>query len=40
MVAHTLEVAFKILPLDDYRASAIIGVETERLGMEEVLVEE
>ena len=40
MVAHTLEIALEVLQLDDYRASAVIGVKAERLGMEEVLVKE
>ena len=40
MVAHTLEVAFKIFSLNDHRTPAIVGVETERLSIEQVLVEE
>ena len=40
MIAHTLEVAFKILSLDDHRTSAVVGMKTERLGLKEVLVEE
>ena len=40
MIAHALEVAFKILSLDDHRAPAIVGVKTERLSLQEVLVEE
>jgi hypothetical protein len=35
-----LEVAFKILSLDDHRASAVVRVKTERLSLQEVLVEE
>ena len=30
----------EVLALDDHRASAIVRVETERLGLQEVLVEE
>ena len=40
MVAHTLEIALEVLQLDDYRASAVIGVKAERLGLQEVLVKE
>lgn len=40
MIAHTLEVVLEILATDDYRTPAIIGMEAERLGLEEVLVEE
>ena len=40
MVAHALEVALKVLSLDDHRASAVVRMETERLGLEEVLIEE
>jgi hypothetical protein len=40
MVANALEVAFKILSLDDHRASAVVRVKTERLSLQEVLVEE
>ena len=40
MVAHALEVALEVLPLDDYRATAVIGVKTERISLEEVLIEE
>ena len=37
---YILEVSLKILQLDDHRASAVVGMETERLSIEEVLVEE
>ena len=40
MIAHTLEVALEVLQLDDYRTPAIVGVETERLSIEQVLIEE
>ena len=40
MVAHALEVALEILSLDDHCATAVIGVKTERLGLQEVLVQE
>ena len=40
MVAHALEVALKVLSLDDHRASAVVRVETERLSLQEVLVKE
>ena len=40
LVAYELEVALEILSLDDYRASAIVRVKTERLSLQEVLVEE
>ena len=40
MIAHALEVALEVLPLDDHCATAVIGVKTERLGLQEVLVEE
>jgi hypothetical protein len=40
MVAHALEVSLKLLPLDDYRASAVIGVKAERLSLQEVLIKE
>ena len=33
MVAHALEVALEVLATDDYRTPAIVGVETERLGL-------
>lgn len=40
MVAHALEVALEVLPLDDYRATAVIGVEAERISLKEVLIQE
>jgi hypothetical protein len=40
MVAHALEVALEVLALDDHRASAVVRMETERLSLQEVLVEE
>lgn len=40
MVAHALEVALEVLATDDYRTSAVVRVETERLSLQEVLVEE
>ena len=40
MVAHALEVALKVLSLDDHRASAVVRMETERLSLQEVLVKE
>ena len=40
MVAHALEVALEVFALDDHRTPAIVRVETERLGLKEVLVEE
>ena len=40
MVAHALEVSLEVLALDDYRASAVIGVEAERISLKEVLIEE
>ena len=40
MVANALEVALEVLSLDDHRASAVVRMETERLGIEQVLIEE
>ena len=40
MVAHALEVALEVLATDDHRASAVVGMETERLSIEQVLIEE
>jgi hypothetical protein len=40
MIAHALEVVLEVLATDDHRASAVIGVKTERLSLQEVLVEE
>lgn len=37
---YILEVSLKILQLDDHRASAVVGVKAERIGLEEVLIEE
>ena len=33
MVAHALEVVLEVLATDDYRTPAVIGMETERLGL-------
>lgn len=40
MIAHTLEVVLEVLATDDYRTPAIVGVKTERLSLQEVLVKE
>ena len=40
MVAHALEVALEVLALDDYRATAVIGVKAKRISLKEVLIEE
>ena len=40
LVAYELKVALEVFTLDDHRASAIVRVKTERLSLQEVLVEE
>jgi hypothetical protein len=40
LVAYELKVALEVFTFDNHRASAIIGVKTERLGLQEVLVKE
>ena len=39
-VAHRFEVTHKLIVRDDYRTSAIVGVEAQTFGLFEVLVEE